>query len=859
MTISRTGHRLLLASSVLLPIVLSSTAQAQSEASAGFTLEEITITATKRETDLQKTAMSITALDGEEIEKSGKSNLAQILQDTAGVTANTAGQFGYYFWVRGIGSSPTFGQDAAVTTSVNGVFQQTAQSSRGTFYDIGRVEVARGPQSTLNGRNALGGSIAVITAEPKLEYEASGTVGIGNYHLLNSQGMLNAPLPGGISALRLAFSTEKRDGYISNGSNDSDVEAGRLRWLIQPSDDLKIILSADRQKSAGRGVGQSATGMFLPTETTEFSLGRYCRTVLECAGAVTPTGGAAAGFNSLPFVDSAYTTFNPRDPVSRQFTSTSYYGELNWDLGGAQLYVQPAWQKTDVLNYNHNFNNRDYALWSARVQAQQPGWTNERKEQFARALATSLGFDRMIQEQKTFEVRISSPADSKLQWLGGLYYFNNKEATRTSMAAGGNAGVYTAASGAPFCITSAGVTAATPFGSGCGTGTTGIPADAIAVIRNASTDPTLADWDVIAPFDPRREVTDYAGYAQLTYPIRDDLRLTGSSRYTRETKWRGYDPQRNYNRDDGNPASSGIFTTFSIPETEITWNNLDYRVTVDYDLAESSMIYASISTGFRGGGFLNIAATGLRPGFKNYYDPEKLTSYEIGTRNDFMNKRLRVNATAYYYDYTDYQYTYNALVFADQDPQSSTAITINAGDSKSYGAELETRFLLTETDELGLNATYSKTELGQFTLPGGTAASVIAANNLAGQPFRRAPEWTILPSYRHRFNLGSAGSLTAAVDAHFESWSYINNPAGDTYLDGLVKQDAYHRENASLGYESSDGQFSVTAFVRNISDEVVKGTIGPVSGFTATSTVVQNLQYDPGEPRTYGVTFSANF
>lgn len=888
MTICKgSGFPLRIITSTIGLIAIGSVAtRAGAQSSDSFELTEVVVTATKTETNLQKTPISIGVVDGETIRESGKSNLAQILQDVAGVEAQTAGNFGYYFWVRGIGSSPTFGQDSAVTTSINGVFQQMAQSTRGSFYDIDRVEVARGPQSTLNGRNAMGGSVSVITAEPKLEFEASASAGVGSFDLMNGQGVLNAPFFGDKMAIRASVTSEKRNGYLSNGTSDSDLESGRFRWLIKPNDDFKLILSAELQKTGGTGVGTADAGFVIPNQTTDFTLGRYCRTLTECANAVVTqpaavAGTAGPGFSSLPLIDNYYTSFVPNQPYSRQFRSTQYYLDLNWNLGFADLYFQPTFMHAEAKDFNTTFSLLQYAQWAERVlrlrpTATNPTWTAQRQDELARGLATGINWNHLDQKQKTFELKLSSHADSKLKWLGGLYYFENREKVRVSVTAGGTTGAYsTDAFGGPtpvsFCSTpGTGVTAAAPFGTGCSAAGAGsIPADATAIIPSLATLPSLGDVNsIIRPgIDPSRKTTDKAAYAQITVPFNDTLRATVGGRYTREEKSRDSEPSRNFYRPDDNTANPGqtngtatnAFVTGPLIATANTWNVFDYRATVEKDLGadSASMVYGSVSTGYRGGTFQNLPVAGtqnMRPGFSNIYDPEKLTSFEVGVRSDLFNKRLRANLSVYHYMYKDYQYTYNALVFNNQDPDALIAYTTNVGDATSDGADFDLRYILTPHDELGLSATLLQTKLGSFTLPGGDAAAVTAAAALKGQPLRRSPSWTLLPSYRHRFDLGSLGLITAALDSHIESYSYVNNVPSDPNLRPINKQPSYHKTNFTLSYETSNGKFNVNAGVRNIEDKTTYGTIGVPNAY---NTTVTGLTLDPSEPRTYSVTFSA--
>lgn len=876
-------HKFLIGSSLVTTAMFASGAWGQST-SAAFELEEITVTATKRETDLQKTAMSVTALKGEELQKSGKSNLSQILEGVAGLeTAGAGSGQGSQFFIRGVGFVPAFGQDAAVTTSINGVFLQQAQSSRASFYDLDRVEVSRGPQSTLQGRNALGGSINIVSAEPKLDYEASGTLNVGNYGLLGSQGMINFPLSD-ITAVRASFSAEKRNGYLSNGANDSDVVGGRARGLFQPNDAFKLILTADYSRQKGKGAGFSNTGLVTPAglAANGFSLGRICTPSLvpatngtyaasDCLGVVTlypagspaatPAGtvsGTTAAFNSLPMTPDEYWTPNPAEPQQRNFETVSYTMDLTWDLGFGSLYFQPTYLRTDYKIDIMNFNLLNYVT---RLQ-QAAAVSHVNPYGYAAGLASTNGKEESYQRQTTYEVRLSSPEESTLKWLGGLYYFMNRQATNVS-----NASNY-------YCVT-------TPTAS-CSTTIPAVPSATSYSVQAPAFDATLY------PEVGHRWTRDYAAYAQVTYPILDALRLTGSARWTQETKWRNtaignqvlpsgqvINAGFTYLYDNGvaGTTTAGNSIGYPVLERETTWDHIDYRAVLEYDINPDSMVYVSASTGFRGGAFMNLPTDGLSPGFKNYYDPEYLLSYEVGMRNEFFDRKVRTNLSAFYYDYTDYQYSYAALGVFDNatapglydpavvkrnvDPDFTFNYTANAAKATSYGGELETSWVVTDNDQLGLNVSYTHGRFGNVSLPGATSAAAAAAASLKDAPLPRSPEWSVSPSYKHRFDIGSRGSITAAVDANYKSKIYFLL-TGDTALRELYTQEAVTKYNSSVSFDAMDGKWNVTAYVRNLTNEASLENL-TTANLTLTSNVPTTINYSMAEPRTFGLTMTAKF
>lgn len=864
-----------LGSSLVTTALLSSVAWAQST-TAAFELEEITVTATKRETDLQKTAMSVTAITGDSVRKTGRSSLEQILDGVAGLEmqANGGGQ-GNQFYIRGVGAVPTFGQDAAVTTSINGVFQQQAQNSRAAMYDLGRIEVSRGPQSTLQGRNALGGAVNIVSAEPILNYEGSGTFGVGNYGLLSSQGMLNLPVTDTV-AVRAAFSSEKRDGYMSNGTADSDVAGGRVRALYQPSDDFKVVLTADYNKQSGAGASASNTGIIIPNAfaASGFSMGRYCTPSLSsvgtypasnCAGLLTlsstgtVTGVNAVAYNNLPVVSDRYWTANPEQPQQRNFKSIAYSMDLNWNLGWANLYFQPTYMRTDYKVDTQSFNILTYA--TRLQQAISAPVPNVNPYAYAATAASTNGKEQSYQRQSTYELRLTSPedADSAVKWLGGVYYFKNRQATNVSM--GSNL----------YCN-----------GSVCSTTAPNQPSSAYYAVGVPAFDAILDH-----PLVPLRFTKDYAAYAGITYSVTEALRLTASARYTEETKWRNaaignavlpsgqvLNTGFTYRANDGVAGTTtGAQIGYGVDETKATWSNLDYRGVIEYDITSDSMVYGSISTGFKGGSFMQLPVKGLSPGFRNYYDPEYLTAYEVGFRNELFDRTLRANLSAFYYDYTDYQYQYAASGVFDPvaapalydpvqlrpiDPDYTFNYTANASDVTSYGGELELNWVATDRDQVGLNVSYTHGRFGNTTLPGGTASSVATAASLKGVPLPSSPEWSVAPSYKHRFDLGQRGSVTAAVDANYKSKMYLVL-TGNQAIRDLFSQESVTKYNTSLSYDAIDGNWNVTAYVRNLTDEATLTTAAGTGTFNPASSVPTTLGFNVSEPRTFGLTITASF
>ncbi|MBN1627159.1 MAG: TonB-dependent receptor plug domain-containing protein, partial [Deltaproteobacteria bacterium] len=229
---------------------------AQESDSDEFTLEEITVTAQKREENQQKVPIAMEVLTGEDIREIGRNDIDEILNNISSILTQS-GNDGLRVSIRGISNdNNSFGmiQASAPTVAVNqdGVYSNRSGNNQ-SMYDIERVEVLFGPQSTMYASATPGGIVNVVTADPKTDkYTASGTLEYGNYNLLHTEGSMNAPLSDW-TAIRASFNTSVRDGYLSNGSADEDSKSARLKALFKSGDTFSIVLTGEVTKMGGQG------------------------------------------------------------------------------------------------------------------------------------------------------------------------------------------------------------------------------------------------------------------------------------------------------------------------------------------------------------------------------------------------------------------------------------------------------------------------------------------------------------------------------------------------------------------------------------------------------------------------------
>lgn len=213
-------------------------------------LEEVMVTAERRLTDSQKTSISLTTLSGALIAREARSDLRSVLLPIPGVIMQ--GDVGRYnVAIRGIGTNtPPNAAETTVALNQDGIYNDVQINTAANYFDIDRVEVLRGPQGTLYGRNAAAGVVNLISNDPVHAFDSSGMVETGNYQFTHLHGVLNAPLADGLAA-RLAVNSVSHDGYLSNEQNDQDSRAARLKLLYNPSENLRLLVAANAERDEG--------------------------------------------------------------------------------------------------------------------------------------------------------------------------------------------------------------------------------------------------------------------------------------------------------------------------------------------------------------------------------------------------------------------------------------------------------------------------------------------------------------------------------------------------------------------------------------------------------------------------------
>jgi len=331
-----------------------------------------------------------------------------------------------------------------------------------------------------------------------------------------------------------------------------------------------------------------------------------------------------------------------------------------------------------------------------------------------------------------------------------------------------------------------------------------------------------------------------AVFGDATLPIVDRFRLRAGVRYTNEKK------------DFTGTIDSGATGLFAAPQTTNSGSETDSRFTwkagADFDITPESLLYVTVSTGFKSGGVNNLPTnTGITT-----YAPEKITAYEIGSKNRFFDNRVQANLSVFRYDYKNYQ------TFEFYSPTGGPYVgatffpTLNSQTATFEGGELTTQFAITSTDRVGLEVDYLDNKYDTFNV----SLPFSAAVDLSGTAVPLSPRFTSALSYQHIFKLGNAGDVTTGVDGHYSGRYVASGNQGSTTGDALYVQSSYAKLNANVSWHSASGGWTVSAFARNITQ---RATVNTVSGGypVAYNLLLINAMVDP--PRTLGASIQKDF
>jgi iron complex outermembrane receptor protein len=845
-------------------------------------LDEITVTAEKRDKDLQDTAISIQVYDGEVLLKEGKTRIDEIMNGVVGVKSRDS-QVGNLFFMRGVDGGNTAGGPGGqigttVSILIDGVYQSRPETVRGGTLDVRQAEVARGTQSTNLGVNTLAGAVSLVTNKPIIdEWETSATIGFGSHDLLDMSGVANVPLTDN-SALRFAYSQTNRDGYLSSGAGDSDLRNARLKYRWLPSDALDITLTASQNVIGGNGVQQGVNTLYGYWEPyNALNAGSY-----DALMGYPPFMGHVPTSESYetrpdPWDDGYPKDVWPNNPF-RDTVINSYSADIIWDVSDSlTATIIPSVEK-------------------AHFRSAEP----------PRGTGLSYMAEDVYQDTVQLDARVNGVTD-RIDWQAGVYYYD------TAYTSWFQDAQYPGASFGPTQVNDAGNPNYNNNRCGFFEGSPGICTN---YSYNAAN-----DWNSIAY------------YGDLTWSITDSLRVQLGLRYSDDERQRvraatgsttqryvqGFDgPAFEGSPYDGNDDQYSVDVNFDgiLDITLIPfdgnyvlrdygtgkWDATTYSLGIEYDVFDDAMVYATFKTGYQPGRINTFGAGAILPENTS----EQIT---LGFKSRWLDNTLQVNAEYFVMNFMDREVrnsnfrvgntgaaSCNAGAQADPEadlfvPLDYACLIPNASyvvDQVSKGIDVEVSWLPTDNDRVDISmelldaaydsAPYPVRSSGAYTVDdvianaianGGVsdtaaAQALIDAHDAVGQQFngatlQNAPEFTANVAYTHNFDMSNGrGTIRPKIDAEVSDayWSYggAGTFQGFDIRNALdsgspIRQDSYTLWNASLAWESADGRFTVTGWIRNINDDPILLNVGGEPG-----SAIAYVSLNP--PRTYGITLS---
>lgn len=772
---------------------------ALADSAASDQIQEVVVTAQRRTQNLQDVPISVNSFSGDFLEKTGAQTMGDLQQFTPGLSIDNTSVTQPNYSIRGIsGSTFGIGTEPSVGIYVDGVYSARSGESLVFFDDVEHVEVLKGPQGTLFGRNTSAGAISITTNKPSDKYEAMIDIKGGNYDKREATAMVNIPLTDALD-LRVDGIVNRRAGDIRNfvggdkvGTEHNDSMHAALRW--RPDNLTDVILSMDHDTTS-------------QTPPTAIGVGPY------------------ANYTGNPFKGAYDDEMDGHE--SRNLNA--YTLNASRDLGFATLTSLTA-----------------YRVFS----------TSNRESETGTADAAHYLDTENIEHNRNFyeELHLNGTA-GPFTYFGGASYFHEHaeqgsvvtamtDSIDTTIEAQGQSSVFGAL--AQYGIPSLGL-----------------------------------PWT--EAMNNRADNTAWSVFGDATYTVMPDLDVTAGLRFTDDSKkfqWVappvlikggssvivpgaisqnfGFPGDVDlqtfattlFGMANGSTGGNLIFNTAPLPQGQAfnrsaEWTNLSPRFVVDYHWTPNLMSFVSASYGYKAGGFNSTAVN-------SYFQPEKVQNYEAGVKSDWLDHRLRVNGSAYYYRYTNQQSLNEVVVPGSLVPQYLT----QTGDSEAKGVDAEIYVVPVHDLTLSvvggyIDSTWTKDTLSEPTITGSSQSF-----DLSGQPTGE-PEFRMVVGADYLYDMDKYGSLRFHADHSFTSAERTNTATRfeQSQLGYLVDFNAIpgylqsrNLTNARVSWFDASGRLDVSLYANNVFNHHYVTDPGGEAAFALQSPVVRMA--DP--PRFFG-------
>jgi len=767
--------------------ILSAGAQAQttgSDSSGG--LEEIVVTATRRVSNLQSTPIAVSAVDSQLITELQPRTLADIAIMVPNFSANKINGFNAAsFAMRGVGNTDIIVyNEAPVAVLIDDFVMPSTQTQLLDPFDVQEVEVLRGPQGTLFGKNTTGGAVVVKTKAPVIDetsFEAEG--GGGSYNEFNVRGALNIPLISNQLAMRIVAGEEREDGWMRNGASDTedgttytgngqrvggtDVFTGRVKLLWTPTDNLRVLFTyemlTDRSQTPG-AVNVTPANDTPGTTTPYFAFAQL----------------------GLP----GYTGNNPLNNAGVDFRTGDLIDEQNGHRVDAN---------GEHLNIDYSIDPGTFT-WVQGYRSQDSNLPSD----YTGLVGPLAVFDaNRADRRKTWqeELRFASQQIGNFNYVAGAFYQHDN----TKFCVAQVLGIYDL------------------FGSPTPAGLTGGYNDNPQVLCNEQTEESKAL------------------YGESNYKFTDATTLTIGARITQDHKdWIGrqqvfvqqlpsptgaIDPSFTYQDLGGlmNAANFGAYP-FGVVTDSHTWTQPTYRATLSHQFDPDLFGYVNFSHGFKAGGYNDQVGTSGAPitnAEKQPTDPEKANSFEVGMKSEFLDHRLRINEALFFVKYIDLIRQVVEPVTNSNGQVGEETLFKNAASMNTYGIENELTWQAAEGLVVRVPFSFQHCEYGKFTT---LNSSGTASVDLSGLPVNRCPDVTATLDVNYTLPFSWNGSRIV-VDVND---NYVSKNL-DTYSIALpyasftqTYADARALLGASLTYNAPDNRWFARVYGRNLTDKIYK-------------------------------------
>ena len=758
---------------IVVPLALPANAFAQDDSRGDFALEEIIVTAQRREQNLQDIGISVTALDRDAIDRAGITDISRIELVTPGVTYGSIATDAKIA-IRGANSNNTYRDNSSIAGAfIDGVYQPRAAQQRLGYFDVERIEVLKGPQGTLYGRNTFAGAINIYTNRPSTdEVQVGVDVSASRFNKNRVELFYNAPISDDF-AIRVAGVVESSDGYVKNigaGKNlgIGDQQSYRLSAYWSPSDTVDVLARYTSLREGGTSAGIfAAEGLCVPVNST--GLTDMLGTEIDCTNPKEGSAGIDSAFDRPYVVNYSWDSF--RDVTSDNFTL-----DVNWNLASVAL--------RSITSYT-DFTS---AYTSGGFQGS-PG---------------QKGFFDELTESVTQEIQLISTGNDRLQWTLGGYYSDD------SILVGSAS--FDTVTVAPHTITGM-----DDLGNVI---TTYHPTELIDQWGGGD----FSDGDTYQQID-----TETVGiFGQAEWSITDNVRLIGGLRHNEETK----DSER-ISGDSGFTAADAPFgfvglvgrplDVYTYPPTGVcvtkkSYDKTTWRAGIEWGIGDNALLYSNGSTGFLSGGLNSNCSS---------FDQQDSQAIEVGFKSRWADNKVQFNAAYYHNEYTNM--TAQELIFIEG---RWSTITLNGGDVTTDGVELELIWVPTGELMITANASFMDNEYGEFGVKnpfqlfdGIQARDVTDENGLPLNGFVSlkgttpgwSPDVTLGLTAAYDIDLGSKGRLTPYIQFYYSD-DYATD---DVSLYSTQFQDSYTKTDVRLTWTSADEHLSVSGFIENIEDEAV--------------------------------------